>query len=114
MPHHALRAAVAAILLTALPIAVSAQQAQPAAPAASYSEAQLHNFARASVELDELNRGLGSDPSQAQRQQAAASAQAILQRHSLDVATYNAIATQARTDEDLAQRIRAMREHEED
>ncbi|MGH6951234.1 MAG: DUF4168 domain-containing protein [Vitreimonas sp.] len=109
-----MRTAAAAILLMSLPVVASAQQPQAAAPAATYSEAQLHSFARASVELDELNRGLGSDPSQAQRQQAAAQAQTILQRHNLDAATYNAIATQARTDEDLAQRIRAMRAHEQD
>jgi hypothetical protein len=112
MPHPSWRAGAAAVLLLALPIGASAQQpratAPAPAPAATYTEAQLRDFARATRELDELHRGLGANPTEEQRQQAAGAAQTILQRHNLDTATYNAITMQARSDEALAQRIRAM------
>lgn len=113
MPHVRWIVGVAGALLLTLPMGAAAQappaQAPPAAPAAAYTEAQLHDFARATLELDELTRGLGENPTEAQRQQATEAAHAVLQRHNLDVATFNAIANQASTDEALAQRIRTMR-----
>ena len=114
MSNHFWRAAAAAALLMSLPVAVSAQQSQMQpqmqAPSATYSDAQLHDFARASVELDQLKRGLGENPSADEQQRAATEAQAVLQRHNLDAPTYNAIASRANTDEALAQRIMRMRE----
>ena len=112
MPHHFWRAAAAAAMLVSLPVGVSAQQPQMQAPAASFSEAQLHDFARASVELDELKRGLGDNPSADEQRRAASEAQTVLQRHNMDAATYNAIASSANADEALAQRIREMRMRE--
>ena len=117
MPNHFWRAAAAAALLMSLPVAVSAQQPQMQmqpqmqAPAATYSDSQLHDFAGASVELDQLKRGLGDNPSTDEQQRAATEAQAVLQRHNMDAATYNAIASRANADEALAQRIMRMREN---
>ena len=112
MPHQSWRAAAAAAALLLAPAtSVSAQQPTVQAPtAAGFTDAQLHDFARATLELDELVRGLGDNPTQVQREQASGAARAVLERHNLDVGTFNAIALQARDDEALAQRIRTMRE----
>lgn len=104
-------AAAAAALLLAPATSAWAQQSTAQAPAADgFTEGQLHDFARATLELDEVLRGLGDNPTQAQREQASGEAQAVLTRHNLDVDTFNAIALRARDDEALAQRIRTMRE----
>jgi len=111
MPHVKWIAGVASVLLLALPMSAAAQTQPPtqAPSAAAFTDAQLHDFARATLELDELQRGLGASPTEAQRQQASQAAHAVLERHNLDVPTFNAIADQARSDEALAQRIRTMR-----
>jgi hypothetical protein len=109
MSHSTWLAAAAGVFLLTLPLSAGAQpQAPMQAPATAYTDAQLNDFARATIELNQLHRGLGDNPSQAQREQASQAASAILQRYNLDVPTYNEIVTHARADEALAQRIRGM------
>jgi hypothetical protein len=73
-----------------------------------FSDAQLQAFAQASLEIDPINRTLANADA-AQRAQATEQIRQILERHNLDGATYNAIATRAQTDQALAARIAALR-----
>jgi hypothetical protein len=70
----------------------------------SVTDAQLHAFAAASLEIDPISRAAASAPPE-QRQQAATQIRAILARHNLDSETYNGIAARAQTDAALAARI---------
>src|SRR5262245_47080624 len=79
-----------------------------AAPAQTFTDAQLHSFATASAEIDPINRTLATASAE-QRTAAAAQIRTVLQRNNLDSATYNAIAAQAQTDTALAARINALR-----
>jgi hypothetical protein len=101
-------AAAAALLIPAATLAQSTQCTE-CLYTDTFSQTQLRNFARASVELDALHTGIGAYPSQEWLERASQSARVILERHDLDAATYNAIATQARTDRALSARIRALR-----
>lgn len=71
-----------------------------------FTDAQVQSFAAASLEIDPINRQLATATPE-QRAQAAEQIRAILARHNLDGATYNAIATAAQTDQTLAARIAA-------
>lgn len=75
----------------------------------SFSDAQIAAFARASLEIDPLNRALAA-ASEAERPQLAAQIRAVLDRYQLEGATYNAIAAQAQRDPALAQRIAASQQ----
>jgi hypothetical protein len=99
-----LMAGLSFALLLALPISAVGQQptARPA-PAATYTDAQLSAYANASQELAELAQGRES--AQGGQLEMTPEAAAILERHNLDVTTYNAIAERARNDRELAARI---------
>lgn len=73
-----------------------------------FSDAQLSAFARASIEIDPINRTL-ANASEAERAQATVQIRTVLERNNLDGATYNAIATRAQTDQALSARIAALR-----
>lgn len=82
----------------------------------SFTEAQVRSFAQASVEVDQVQARHQSGLSSGTAEQQAAARQAmnvelaaVLQRHSIDPATYNNIARAARSDPALAQRITALR-----
>lgn len=77
-----------------------------------FTDEQLRSFAAASLEIDPISRNLAT-ASEAERAQAANQIRDILQRHSLDGATYNAIATRAQTDAELRGRIAALQVAEE-
>lgn len=74
----------------------------------SLSDAQLQAFVAASAEIEPLNRAIASAP---EDQRAAIGAQivAALERHNLDVETYNGIAARAQADQELASRIAQLR-----
>jgi hypothetical protein len=109
MSRMSLAGAVLALALSAG--AAVAQTTTPAPPSAAgpatYSDAQLQSFAAASLEIDPISRALPSANDE-QRTQATTQIREILQRHSIDSATYNAIAAQAQTDSALAARITAF------
>lgn len=73
-----------------------------------FSDTQVAAFAAASVEIDPVARELAT-ASDTERAEGAEQIRQILDRHGLDGATYNAIATAAQTDPDLQQRINAER-----
>lgn len=73
------------------------------------SDDMLRRFAAAATEIDPITRGLGADATDAQRAQAATQIRAVLDRHNLTVAAYNAIATRAQADQALAARIAQAR-----
>lgn len=101
---------VAALGMTAPTLALaqtSPAQAEAAANA-TFTDAQVTAFAAASTEIDPISQRL-ANATEAQRTEGATQIRAILQRHSLDAATYNAIATQAQTDTALQARINAAR-----
>ncbi|MGE0597268.1 MAG: DUF4168 domain-containing protein [Hyphomonadaceae bacterium] len=83
-----------------------AEQAQPAAPAA-FTDAQVEAFAHASLEIDPISRSLAGATPEAQTA-AATQIRGILERHSLDGETYNAIAARAQADAALAERIATL------
>ncbi|HVK79395.1 MAG TPA: DUF4168 domain-containing protein [Verrucomicrobiae bacterium] len=103
-------ALVAAIGMTAPTLAVAQTQTAPAqaTAAATFTDAQVTAFAAASTEIDPISQRLASATPE-QRTEAATQIRAILQRHSLDANTYNAIATQAQTDTALQARVTAAR-----
>jgi hypothetical protein len=74
----------------------------------NYTDAQLQAFVAASAEIDPLNRQIAAAPAE-QRAQIGAQIRAALQRHSLDIETYNGIAARAQTDQALGQRIAQLR-----
>jgi hypothetical protein len=86
-------------------------QPEPTPPAQSttYTDAQLHAFAAAAVEIDPITRTLPTATPE-QRAQATEQIRAILARNNIDADTYNAIAAQAQSDPALAARIRALHE----
>ncbi len=102
-------AALTIALGAAMPAAAQTQE-QPAQAQQqqSFTDAQISAFAAASAEVDPISRGL-ANANPEQRTQGAAQIRAILTRHNIEADTYNAIATQARTDTALAARIRAAR-----
>ena len=73
----------------------------------TFSDANLRAFAAASTEIEPINRTLAAASSE-QRTAAAGQIRAILERHNLDGATYNAIASRAQSDPAFAERIRAL------
>ena len=75
----------------------------------TFSDDNLRAFAAASIEIEPINRTLATATPE-QRSEAAAQIRAILDRHNLDGATYNAIATRAQSDPDFADRIRTLHE----
>ncbi len=74
----------------------------------SFTDAQLQAFVAASAEIDPLNRQIAAAP-EAERAQIGAQIRAALQRHNLDIDTYNGIAARAQTDQALGQRIAQLR-----
>lgn len=74
----------------------------------SFTDAQLQAFVAASAEIEPLNRAVAAAP-EAQRAQLGAQIRAALERHSLDIETYNGIAARAQTDQQLAARIAQLR-----
>jgi len=74
----------------------------------TFTDAQLQAFVAASAEIDPLNRQIAAAPAE-QRAQIGAQIRAALQRHNLDIDTYNGIAARAQTDQALAQRIAQLR-----
>jgi hypothetical protein len=74
----------------------------------TFSDANLRAFAAASAEIEPINRTLAAATPE-QRTAAAGQIRAILQRHNLDGATYNAIASRAQSDPAFAERLRALR-----
>jgi hypothetical protein len=101
---------VAAVGMTAPTLAFAQTETAPAqaTAAATFTDAQVTAFAAASTEIDPISQRL-ANATEAQRTEGATQIRAILQRHSLDAATYNAIATQAQTDTALQARINAAR-----
>jgi hypothetical protein len=75
----------------------------------TFTDANLRAFAAASVEIEPINRSLATASAE-QRTQATERIRAILARHNLDGATYNAIAARAQSDPAFAARIRALHE----
>jgi hypothetical protein len=92
----------------------AAPEPSPATSAetAGYSDAQLRAFAEASLEIDPISRGLAGATPQEQAT-AAEQIRGILERHDLDGATYNAIASEAQTDAELAARIAELQTGQE-
>lgn len=78
------------------------------AASTTYTDAQLQAFVAASAEIDPLNRQLATATGEA-RTPIVEQIRAALERHDLGVATYNAIAARAQTDQQLAARIAALR-----
>ena len=75
----------------------------------TFTDANLRAFAAASIEIEPINRALPTASAE-QRAQATEQIRAILARHNLDGATYNAIAARAQSDPAFAARIRALYE----
>ncbi len=96
--------------------AMSATPAAPLAPAAAatpaqpgvYTDAQLSNFVAASTEIQPLTANVATATPD-QRAQITTQIRAALQRHNIDSATYNQIASAAQTDTALAARINGFR-----
>lgn len=114
------RAQIAAIVerhgLTAVSYDAIARQASTDAVFASrltslepdtFSDANVRAFAAASAEIEPINRTLAAAPPE-QRTAAAEQIRTILERHNLDGATYNAIASRAQSDPAFAERIRTL------
>ena len=80
----------------------------PAPTPGSYTDVQLRAFIAASAEIDPLNRQLATASAE-QRAALATQIRGVLERNSLDAATYNAIAAQSQTDTTLAARINGLR-----
>ncbi len=100
------------------PSAAPAAQAQAAAPAAAtpataptqpgtYTDDQLRAFVAASTQIEPISRSLPTATAE-QRTAATDQIRTILQTNNIDADTYNAIATQARTDAALSARISAL------
>ena len=85
----------------------AAQPTTPPAQPASYTDAQLRSFAAAALEIQPITQTLPTATPE-QRTAAADQIRAILTRHNLDGATYNAIAAQAQADPAFAARIVAL------
>jgi hypothetical protein len=72
------------------------------------SDDTLRRFLAAAAEVQPIAQGISAESTEAQRQQASDQIGAVLQRHQIDSATYNAIAQRAQTDAALAARINAL------
>jgi hypothetical protein len=72
------------------------------------SDDTLRRFLAAAAEVQPIARGITAESTEAQRQQASDQIGAVLQRHQIDSATYNAIAQRAQTDAALVARINAL------
>lgn len=88
-------------------MAPSAAPPPPAQGSATYTDDQLRSFATASTEINPI-AGTLSTATPEQRAAGADQIRAVLQRNNLDVATYNAIASQAQSDPAFAERIRSL------
>jgi hypothetical protein len=75
--------------------------------ATTFTDAQLRSFAAATQEINPIASTL-STATPEQRATATEQIRGILARNEMDVDTYNAIATQARSDPALAERIRSL------
>jgi hypothetical protein len=69
------------------------------------SDDMLRRFVAAAAEIDPISRSLTADATETQRAQASAQIRAVLDRHEMGAATYNAIAARAQSDQALAERI---------
>jgi hypothetical protein len=74
----------------------------------NFTDVQLQALVAASAEIDPLNRQIASATAE-QRPAIGAQIRAALQRHNLDIETYNGIAARAQTDQALGQRIAQLR-----
>jgi len=83
------------------------QLAQRATAQGGFTEAQLRAFAEASLAIDPLSRQFAS-ANAATQEQLTTQMREVLDEHSLDGATYNAIASAAQTDSELAAQIAAL------
>lgn len=81
--------------------------AGPGAPAGTYTDAQLQSFVMAAAEINPIAQTLTTATPE-QRTAAATQIRGILSANNLDADTYNAIASQAQTDQALAARIAAL------
>jgi len=90
----------------ATPPAATAEATPPATPT-SFTDTQLHSFVTASQQIDPINRSLATATPE-QRTEATNQIRTVLQQNNLDARTYNAIATQAQSDQALASRIAAI------
>ncbi len=72
------------------------------------SDDTLRRFLAAAAEVQPIAQGISAESTEVQRQQASDQIGAVLQRHQIDSATYNAIAQRAQTDAALAARINAL------
>ena len=72
-----------------------------------FTDAQLRAFAEASLEIDPISRQFAAAPP-AEQQRLATEMRDILARYELDGSAYNAIASAAQTDAELAARIAAL------
>jgi hypothetical protein len=93
----------------ATPPAIPPPAATPATPAAptTFTDAQLQSFVTASQQIQPLNAQLATATPE-QRTALAGQIRGVLQQNNLDGATYNAIATQAQSDQALAARLAAL------
>jgi len=85
-----------------------ANQIAAASVGTTFTDAQLQAFVAASAEIDPLNRSVATAIEQ-QRAQIGEQIRAALQRHNLDIETYNGIAARAQTDQALAARVAQLR-----
>ncbi|HVY86985.1 MAG TPA: DUF4168 domain-containing protein [Caulobacterales bacterium] len=85
----------------------AAAPAQGAAPSNSnFSDAQLRNFAQASVEIDRIKQQTQSNGA---TPDSAAQMRSVLQQHQLNAADYNNIVAALQTNPALAQRVATLR-----
>jgi len=83
-------------------------QSEPAQEVQTFTDAQIAAYAAAFEHVNPIARAsVGADD--AEQLAAAQQVQTILARNNIDLATYNAIAAQAQTDQALANRISAER-----
>ena len=78
---------------------------QPA-PASSYTDAQLQDFAEASIAIDRIR---GQAPNAPPTPESQAQMRAVLEQHHLNAGTYNALVASIQADPVLAQRVQALR-----
>lgn len=91
----------------AAPSETTTAQAETPAQPATYTDEQLRHFVAAATEIQPITQSLQTATPE-QRTAAAEQLRAILTRHNLDGATYNAIAAQAQSDPAFAARITAL------
>ena len=109
MRRHALLTIAVSAALSAMGMAAGAHVETAAAQAAqqTYTDAQLRAYVAASREVEPIS-GRIAQMSPQERTQATTQIRTILRRHEITGDQYNAIESQARTDETLAQRIAAL------